>query len=111
MRGIVVLMASLGLAGCSVKEKDFSVKYADATCDQLYKCHRSDFEANFADMSACEDSYVSAANSMADIQDLFNNVYNEPQATDCIHAIRRATCSEFDDGSYGGACDIGSIWQ
>lgn len=111
MRGIVGLFASVALVGCTVKEEDFSTSFADASCDQEYKCHRSDFEANYADMTDCEASYKDMMDSLADIQDLFNNTYSEPDGTDCVHAIRRASCSEFDDGSYDGACDVGAVWR
>jgi hypothetical protein len=107
VRGFSVVIVLVALVGCEVKEEDFSSAYADATCDQLFKCHRSDFDGRYADMNACEDEFVQLADGASDLAGLFSNDYDEEGGTDCVHAIRSATCSEFD----AGACDISLVWH
>ena len=100
------LVAALipALVACAVPEEDFPQAYGKTMCKQLSECNQDDYEEQYADRSVCRDEWTDIGDSILDLGDLLGQTYSEEKATECLSAIKAASCEDFKNANYD--CEV-----
>lgn len=91
------------LAGC-VTAASFPKQQAAEFCKRLEDCSPAEFEAAFDDQKGCRDDYEDSIGPVASCQrDACK--FDSKDASECLKAIKGATCDSLYSGSVFLACE------